>query len=72
MVDGTRPGLNTVREAAARLKLHPKTVEDLIKTGELGHVRIGRRVFATDDQIQALIDAHTVPGDYDEPRRVIG
>lgn len=55
MVDRTRPGLNTIRETAAQLKVHYKTVEKLIHDDELGHVRLGRRVLVTDDQIATFI-----------------
>lgn len=45
---------------AKKLGMHPKTVQLLIRRGELGSVRIGTRVLVRADQLQAFIDAHTV------------
>jgi excisionase family DNA binding protein len=72
MPDAARPdaappeGLYSVKEAARHLHLHYKTVEALIARGELGHVRIGRRVFVRGDQLAAFIDERTVDA---EPER---
>ncbi len=44
----------TVNEAAALLKLHPKTVRRKIRDGELGSTRIGRQFRITQDQLDAF------------------
>lgn len=53
------PGLRTIKQAAEVLCLHPKYVERLIRGGELGSVRIGRRVMVRPDQIARFIDDRT-------------
>lgn len=50
------PLLLTVDEAAARLRVHATTLRKLIADGELGCVRIGRKVMVTPDQITEFID----------------
>ena len=52
--------LHTVDEVADRLHLHERTVRNLIRRGDLGHVRIGKRVLVTTDQLATFIDAHRV------------
>jgi excisionase family DNA binding protein len=52
--------LFNIRVIAERLDLHPKSVELLIRRGELGSVKIGTRVLVRADQLQAFIDAHSV------------
>lgn len=44
----------TVNEAAALLKLHPKTVRRKIREGELGSTRIGRQYRITQEQLDAF------------------
>jgi excisionase family DNA binding protein len=53
------PGLRTIAQAAEALCLHPKTVERLIRAGELGAVHIGRRVMVTPDQLASFIKDRT-------------
>ena len=55
--------LHDITTVAERLGLHPKTVSLLIRRGELGHVRIGRRVMVRDDQLVEFIQARTVDPD---------
>lgn len=55
--------LHTIAEIATLLDLHRKTVELMIRRGDLGHVRIGRRVYVRDDQFAEFIDAHTIDPD---------
>lgn len=40
-------------------------VQALIKRGELGSVRVGRRVFIRPEQYAAFVDAHTIDPDGD-------
>lgn len=49
--------LSTVQQIAKRLHLHEQTVRKMIKTGELGHVKIGRYKLVTEQQLAAFIDA---------------
>jgi excisionase family DNA binding protein len=50
-------GLSTVQEIANRLHLHVQTVRLLIKSGELGHVQVGKYKLVADDQLAAFIAA---------------
>jgi excisionase family DNA binding protein len=53
--------VRTIEEVARYLGgIHHQTVRKLIRTGELGHVRVGRRIFVTDDQLAEYIDTHTI------------
>lgn len=47
-------------DTAAALGIHRKTLERAVRNGEIGCIRIGRRIFFTDAQIQAFQDAHTI------------
>lgn len=51
--------LRTRREAAARLRVSERKVDDFIAAGELGTVRLGRKVFTTEALIQDLIERMT-------------
>ena len=55
--------LFTIRETAERLGLHPKTVERMIRRGDLPSMRIGDRkgIRVRADDLQAFIDARTIP-----------
>ena len=55
--------LYTVDEVAERLHVHPQTVRVWIRRGELGHVRVGRKVRVADDQLATFIDAHRTDAD---------
>lgn len=57
---GTTPVLHTIDDVAKWIGIHRKTVEKLIRTGELGYVKVGSRKVVRDDQLAAYIDAHTV------------
>ena len=51
--------------AAKRLGISVRSLERLVAAGEIGHVLVGERVMFHGDQIDAYVDAHTVPGRYD-------
>ena len=57
------PVLHSIDQVAALIGMHRKTVEKLIHSGELGHVRVGRRYVIRDDQLAAFVEAHTVDAD---------
>lgn len=58
----------TVNEAAALLKLHPKTVRRKIRDGELGSTRVGRQYRITQEQLDAFCaDLAPLPA----PQRVV-
>jgi excisionase family DNA binding protein len=51
--------LLTLREAAERLRVSPKTVGRIIDAGELAVIAVGSRYRIDDDALQAYIEAHT-------------
>ncbi len=56
--------LQTVRQAAARAQLSPKTIYRLIARGELPAVRIGRSVRLRQCDLEALFEPRLAHGDY--------
>jgi excisionase family DNA binding protein len=50
----------TVNEAAARLRVRPRTVRWLIRTQQLTAQRIGEELLIESSDLAAFIDAHTV------------
>ena len=48
--------LNTVHDIAAEFQVHVQTVRRWIKTKEIGHVKVGKYYYITDDQRAAFID----------------
>lgn len=50
------PLILTVREAAARLRVHESTLRRIIADGEIDHVRLRGRVMIAPDQIVAYIN----------------
>jgi excisionase family DNA binding protein len=52
----------SVDDAAKALSLCSASVEMLVRTGELHHVRVGRRVLIPTKQIVAWLDRATVSG----------
>jgi excisionase family DNA binding protein len=50
------PLLYTVQEVAELLHVHPQTVRDYHRSGELGFVRSGKRHLTRDDQLAKFID----------------
>ena len=60
MADGLISVLS-IDEVAGHLGLHRKTVELMIRRGELRSTRVGRRVLVRVDELQEFIDAHTEP-----------
>ncbi len=50
------PLVLTVREAAARLRVHESTLRRMISDGELEHVRLRGRVMVAPDQIISFVN----------------
>lgn len=55
------PELMTTEEVAVPLRMAPKTVERLIRKGELTPTRFGRKVFVRRDVLAAYIERMTKP-----------
>ena len=60
MAEGLVPVMS-IDEVADHLGLHRKTVEKMIRRGDLVPTRVGRRVMVRADELQGYIDAHTEP-----------
>jgi excisionase family DNA binding protein len=61
--------LLTVEEAAAKLKLAPKTLRDWLRTGKLPGVKLGKRWLVREQDLEAAIQAHlrhAAPGGLNE------
>lgn len=43
--------IHTVDDIARRFHVHKQTVRLWIRTGQLGHLRVGRYTYVTDDQL---------------------
>jgi excisionase family DNA binding protein len=56
-----QPSHYTQPEAAKLLRISPNSVARLIKQGELGCLRIGRRCFITRAQIDTYLESRTTP-----------
>ena len=52
----------TVREAAHRLGVSIRSLRYLLRSGRLGHVRLGRRILIRHQDIEALLRKHYVKG----------
>lgn len=65
MSESAKPpaGMRSIFEVSEHLGIHEQTVRDIIRRGELGTVRIGKRILVRDDQLAAFIDAHTIDAD---------
>jgi excisionase family DNA binding protein len=50
--------LFSVEEAAAKLKLAPKTLRDWLRTGKLPAVKLGKRWLIRERDLEAAIEAH--------------
>lgn len=50
----------TVVEAAERLRISRQMVQRLAITGELTHIRIGRRILIREEDLEAFLDASQV------------
>ena len=48
--------INTIHDIAARFDVHVQTVRRWIKTGEIGHVKVGKYYYVTADQLATFID----------------
>ena len=55
------PILVTVVEAAERLSLSKASIYNLVATGQIACVRIGRSIRIPIDELNRLIQEHTVP-----------
>ncbi len=53
--------LLTIREAADRLRVSKRTVEQLLSNGEIGTVRIGRSVRIAEHHLEQFVAAHDRP-----------
>lgn len=53
--------LLTIAEAASRLRVSKRTVEQLLATGHLGQVRIGRSVRITEQHLADFVAANDRP-----------
>lgn len=53
--------LLTIRDAADRLRVSKRTVEQLLANGEIGTVRIGRSVRIAEHHLAAFIAGHDRP-----------
>lgn len=51
----------SVFETARRIGVDQKTVRRLIDRRELGHIRIGKRVLISEQQLQAFLASRVVP-----------
>ncbi len=58
--------LLSIEEARVYLPVCRRTLEKLVWSGELSSIRIGRRIFVTEDDVVAYIEAHRINGK--EPR----
>lgn len=50
--------LYTIKETAAKLRVHPQTVRQLHRNGELGFVRIGQQHLTSAEQLDKFITEH--------------
>ena len=58
MNDAEDPILYTVAEAAQRLGKGPRWLADRIRDGRVEHVRLGRSIRLTPEQLQKLVGQH--------------
>lgn len=57
----TLPNLIRLKDVADRLGMPPRRLRD--RRRQFSHVRIGKELYLTDDQLAALIETFTVPSD---------
>jgi len=53
--------MNSINSAARRMGACTKTVERLVSNGKLGYVRVGRRVFIPEEELQRYLSANYRP-----------
>jgi excisionase family DNA binding protein len=53
--------LFSINTAAARLACHPETLRRIIRRGELAAVKVGRTWRVRETDLDAFLNAHTVP-----------
>lgn len=61
------PNLIPLKDVAARLNMPPRRLRDRRK--QFTHVRIGKELYLTDDQLTDLIELFTVPSDKASKRK---
>jgi excisionase family DNA binding protein len=57
----TNTHLNSVEAAVPRLGIKQPTLRKWIAQRRIGYVRVGRRIFISDDEIARIVQAGTVP-----------
>ncbi|HEY9793695.1 MAG TPA: helix-turn-helix domain-containing protein [Candidatus Obscuribacterales bacterium] len=55
------PGHNTIMDARPKIGYGASIIRKLINSGELGHVRLGRRILITDEQIAEYLRKCQIP-----------
>lgn len=58
--------LFTIKETAEYFKITPRTVERLVRSGELGSVRVGRQRRIRQSDIERYLNAGAVEGKQEE------
>ena len=53
--------LLTYQEAAERLRIHPITLTRYANAGKIDHLKIGKRVFFTEKQLEDFLTNSVVP-----------
>lgn len=61
----------SIRQTAQALGLCPNSVRALIKTGQLSHVRAGRRVLVPVASVKAMVEQATTTNTAPGRRRVV-
>ena len=54
-------GIYDTDELAEILGVHRRTVQRLIVSGEMGAIKVGRRLRVTEDQLKAFIQRQQIP-----------
>ena len=62
--DGSEPMTFSVKGAAAKLGVSQATFYELIRTGEIEHVRVGRRILISRGALEKFIEVNTRVGYY--------
>jgi excisionase family DNA binding protein len=62
MQEGVHPVgvIYTTEQTAEILGVHRRTVQRLIRGGELGAIKVGRRLRVTEDQLRTFLQRHVV------------
>ena len=59
--DSMPDSLFTIQQAATQLLCKPRTVRHYVKTKQLGHLRLGRRLYFSQEDIAAFIEHRHTP-----------